>query len=81
MEVVTSLRKEQDEVYRKALDEMKKQIAEIDRRTEEEIQRVKSRLSALQDTKKALVAACAGIARILGETPAEENGEAVRLEA
>jgi hypothetical protein len=68
-------RKEQDEVYRKALDEMRRQIADIDRQTEEEIQRVKARLSALQETKKALVAASAGIVRILGEAAAEGAGD------
>jgi hypothetical protein len=64
-------RKEQDDVYRKALDEMRRQIADIDRQTEAEIQQVKARLSVLQETKKALLAAAAGIVRILGETAAD----------
>jgi hypothetical protein len=69
------LRKEQHETYRKALDEMRREIADIDRQTEEEIQRVKARLSALQETKKTLVAASAGIVRILGEAAADEDGD------
>jgi hypothetical protein len=71
-------RKEQDDVYRKALDEMRRQIADIDRQTEEEIQQVKARLSVLQENKKALLAASAGIVRILGEASAEQlPGETV----
>ncbi len=81
MDGVTPLRKEQDEVYRKALDEMKRQIADIDRRTEEEIRLVKAKLSALQDTKKTLVAACSGIGRILGQPSLEENEEISRPDA
>ena len=81
MDGTTPLRKEQDDVYRKAMDEMKRQIAEIDRQTEEEIQRVKARLSALQESKKALIAACSGIARIVGESPSEEQAEITPLEA
>ena len=75
------LRKEQHETYRKALDEMRREIADIDRQTEEEIQRVKARLSALQETKKTLVAASAGIVRILGEAAADEDGDETSPEA
>ena len=78
MEGFMPLRKEQDDVYRKALDEMKRQIAEIDHQTEEEIKRVKARLSVLQETKKSLIAACTGIARILGEPAGEEDEEIAR---
>ncbi len=81
MEGATPLRKEQDEVYRKALDEMKRQIADIDHRTEEEIRLVKAKLSALQDTKKILIAACSGITRILGQAPVEENEDMARPDA
>jgi len=80
MEGAMPLRKEQDEVYRNALDEMKRQIVEIDQQTEKEIQRVKAKLSALQETKKALVAACAGIARIVGEAAPESGEDATRPE-
>jgi hypothetical protein len=68
-------RKEQDEAYRKALDEMRRQIADIDRRTENEITQVKARLSALQETKKTLMAASAGIVRILGEAAADPEAD------
>jgi hypothetical protein len=76
-----SPRKEQDEVYRKALDEMRRQIADIDRQTEEEIHWIKTRLSALQETKKALLAASAGIVRILGESAPDEAGNGTPPEA
>ena len=81
MEGTTSLRKEQDDVYRKAMEEMRKQIAEIDRQTEDEIRRVKAKLSALQENKKSLIAACSGIARIMGESPADGEADAAPLEA
>jgi hypothetical protein len=70
-----TLRREQEELFRKTLDEMKRQIEDVDVRIEEEIAALKGRLSDLQSSKKTLVAAYRGMAKLLGEDAGPEVDE------
>ncbi|MBM3311743.1 MAG: hypothetical protein FJY80_09560 [Candidatus Aminicenantes bacterium] len=71
-----TLRREQEELFRKTLDEMRRQIGDIDGRIEEEIAALKGRLADLQATKKTMVAAYRGLAKLLGEDEGPEVEEA-----
>ena len=62
-----ALRREQEELFRKTLEEMKRQIDDIDGRIEGEIAALKTRLAELQVSKKSLLNAYRGMARLLGE--------------
>jgi hypothetical protein len=62
-----ALRREPEDLLRKTLDEMKRQIDEIDGRIEEEIAALKARLAEFQGSKKTLLSAYRGMARLLGE--------------
>jgi hypothetical protein len=62
-----TLRREQEDLYRKTMDEMKRQIDDVDIQIEEEITALKARLAELQDTKKSLMSAYRGMAKLLGE--------------
>jgi hypothetical protein len=76
-----TLRREQEELFRKTLDEMKRQVGDIDGRIEEEIAALKGRLADLQATKKTLVGAYRGLAKLLGEDEGLEVEEVRPVQA
>jgi hypothetical protein len=71
------LSKEQEELYRRTMDEVKRQLDDIDSQVEKELQKVREKLAHLQESKKSLKMVYDGTAKLLGiETETEEeNGE------
>jgi len=47
-----ALNKEQEEIYKKAMDEAKKELDSVDSNMQEEIQKARQKLAELQDSKK-----------------------------
>jgi|GEM_PF-127876 len=75
-----SLNKEQEQLYRKAMEEAKKQLDTIDDEMEREIQKARETLAKLQESKKSFSQLYEGAAHLLGleivkEEP-NENSEA-----
>jgi len=68
--------KEQEELFRKTMDEVKKQLDSIDSQVEQELQKVREKLAHLQESKKTLKMVYEGTARLLGiETDLEGEKE------
>ncbi|MDI6845906.1 MAG: hypothetical protein QME28_07185 [Candidatus Saccharicenans sp.] len=61
-----SLSKEQEELYKKTLEDVRAQLAAIDSEVEKELQRVRQTLAQLQEQKKSLKMVYDGIAKLLG---------------
>jgi len=70
-----TLRREKEDLFRQSLEEMKRQIDDIDVRVEEEIAGVKARLADLQGARKILANAYRGMAKLLGEEAGLEAEE------
>jgi uncharacterized protein YoxC len=71
-----SLNKDQEELYKKTMDEVRKQLDGIDEEVEKELQKVRKRLAELQESKKSLKMVMEGTAKLLGiEIEAEEEEE------
>jgi hypothetical protein len=71
-----ALSKEQEELYRKTMDEVRRQLDGIDAVVEQELQKVRERLAELQESKKSLKMVYEGTAKLLGIEPEldEANG-------
>ena len=71
-----ALSKEQEELYKKTMDEVKRQLDGIDAQVEQELQKVRERLAHLQESKKSLQMVFEGTAKLLGVEPEldEETG-------
>jgi len=68
------LSKEQEDLYKKTMSEVKHQLDHLDEEVEKELQKVRKRLADLQDSKKSLKMVYEGTARLLGlELEAEEE--------
>jgi ElaB/YqjD/DUF883 family membrane-anchored ribosome-binding protein len=75
-ENLMALNKEQEEIYRKAMDEAKKELDGVDSRMQEEIQKARQRLADLQDSKKHFRQIYEGTALLLGiQVEPEEKSE------
>lgn len=61
-----SISKEQEELYKKTLEDVRAQLAAIDGEVEKELQRVRQTLAQLQEQKKSLKMVYEGIAKLLG---------------
>jgi ElaB/YqjD/DUF883 family membrane-anchored ribosome-binding protein len=72
-ERVMHLNKEQEDLYRITIDEVKKQIEDIDGKIEKELQKVRERLAELQESKKSLKMIYGGMANILGVEVEQED--------
>jgi predicted nucleic acid-binding Zn-ribbon protein len=69
-----SITKEQEELYKKTLEDVRAQLAAIDAEVEKELQRVRQTLAQLQEQKKSLKMVYDGIAKLLGiESSLEEE--------
>ncbi len=69
-----SITKEQEELYKKTLEDVRAQLAAIDAEVEKELQRVRQTLAQLQEQKKSLKMVYDGIAKLLGiESNLEEE--------
>lgn len=60
-----ALNKEQEDLYRKTMEEAKAQLETIDDEMEKEIQRARERLAKLQDSKRSFRQLYEGAARLL----------------
>jgi len=71
-----ALTKEQEELYRKTMEEAKKQLEQIDSDMAKEIQKIRQKLAELQESKKSFRQIYEGAAQLLGiEVEPEEEGE------
>lgn len=71
--------KEQEELYRRTMEEVKYQLDHIDEEVEKELQKVRQRLAELQESKKSLRVVYEGMAKLLGievESYEDTNGTA-----
>ena len=75
------LSKDQEDLYKKAMDEAKKQIEDIDAQMEKEIQKTREKLAKLQESKGSFRQMYEGAAAVLGvevefeEEEGKEKGE------
>jgi len=58
--------KDQEELYKKTLEDVRSQLSDIDAEVEKELQRVRQTLAQLQEQKKSLKMVYEGIAKLLG---------------
>ncbi len=71
-----SLNKDQEDLYKKTMEEVKRQLDGIDEEVEKELQKVRKRLAELQESKKSLKMVMEGTAKLLGiEIEPEEEEE------
>lgn len=69
-----ALSKDQEEIYKKAMEAAKKELDSVDENMQEEIQKARQRLAELQDSKKQLRQVYEGTAQLLGlEIEPEED--------
>jgi ElaB/YqjD/DUF883 family membrane-anchored ribosome-binding protein len=70
------LTKEQEDLYKKTMNEAKTQLDGIDGEMEKELQKARERLAKLQESKKSFKQVYVGTAELLGiEVEIEENDE------
>jgi ABC-type Zn uptake system ZnuABC Zn-binding protein ZnuA len=77
-----ALNKEQEEIYKKVMDEAKKELDSVDSKMQEEIQKARQKLAELQESKKHYRQIYEGTALLLGievepeeETPLSQAGQ------
>ena len=74
-----ALTKEQEDLYRKTMADVKHQLDHLDEEVEKELQKVRKRLAELQESKKSLKMVYEGTAKLLGielESEDEAGSEA-----
>jgi ElaB/YqjD/DUF883 family membrane-anchored ribosome-binding protein len=80
-ENVMAINKEQEDIYKKAMNEAKKELDGVDSRMQEEIQKARQRLAELQESKKHYRQIYEGTALLLGiEVEPEEESELPQAE-
>jgi phage shock protein A len=66
--------KDQEDLYKRTMEDVRAQLAVIDSEVEKELQRVRQNLAQLQEQKKSLKMVYDGIAKLLGiESDLEEE--------
>ncbi|HVP91616.1 MAG TPA: hypothetical protein VMS75_10430 [Terriglobales bacterium] len=71
------LSKDQEELYKRTMGEVKRQLDNLDDEVEKELQKVRRRLAELQESKKSLKMVYEGTAKLLGiEVESEEDDNA-----
>jgi gas vesicle protein len=73
------LSKDQEELYKRTMGEVKRQLDNLDDEVEKELQKVRRRLAELQESKKSLKMVYEGTAKLLGievESEEEDTGDA-----
>lgn len=77
------LSKDQEELYKRTMEEVRNQLDHLDEEVEKELQKVRKRLAELQESKKSLKMVYEGTAKLLGieleAEEGEENNEASRM--
>jgi hypothetical protein len=77
-ESAMGLSKDQEELYKRTMDEVRRQLDNLDDEVEKELQKVRRRLAELQESKKSLKMVYEGTAKLLGievESEEEESGD------
>lgn len=77
-----SLSKDQEELYKRTMGEVRNQLDHLDEEVEKELQKVRKRLAELQESKKSLKMVYEGTAKLLGielEAEEEEGSEDSRM--
>jgi response regulator RpfG family c-di-GMP phosphodiesterase len=72
------LSKDQEELYKRTMGEVKRQLDNLDDEVEKELQKVRRRLAELQESKKSLKMVYEGTAKLLGievESEDEDTGD------
>ena len=69
------LNKEQEDLYKKTMEEVKRQLDGIDSQVEKELKKVRERLSELQEAKKSFKMIYEGTAKLLGVEPETDEDE------
>ena len=73
-----ALNPDQENLYKKTMQEVRKQLASIDAQIERELQIVREKLAALQESKKSYRLILEGTAKLLGlETELEDDEEKI----
>lgn len=73
-----ALNPDQENLYKKTMQEVRKQLGAIDAQIERELQIVREKLAALQESKKSYRLILEGTAKLLGlETDLEEDEEKI----
>lgn len=71
-----ALNKDQEELYKKTMEEAKKQLDGIEGQIEKELQKVREKLAELQESKKSFRMIYEGTAKLLGiESDLDEEEE------
>lgn len=72
-----ALSKEQEDLYRKTMADVKYQLDNLDQEVEKELQKVRKRLAELQESTKSLKMVYEGTAKLLGIElePEEDSGD------
>lgn len=71
-----ALSKEQEELYKKTMQEAKRQLESVDAMIEKELQKVREKLAELQESKKSYRMIYEGTAKLLGvESELEDEEE------
>jgi hypothetical protein len=79
-----ALSKDQEELYKRTMEEVRRQLDNLDDEVEKELQKVRRRLAELQESKKSLKMVYEGTAKLLGievEAEEEENGDSAAASA
>jgi len=74
-----TLTKQEEEIYKKAMDESKKKLESIDPEIEKEIQKTKEHLAKLQESKSSYRQIYEGGARLLGLDVKLEDDKETRI--
>ena len=69
------LNKEQENLYKKTMEEARKQLKDIDAQMEKEIQKLREKLAHIQESKKYFKQIYEGAAKLLGVEIEEEKKE------
>jgi hypothetical protein len=83
-ETEMGLSKDQEELYKRTMEEVKRQLDNLDDEVEKELQKVRRRLAELQESKKSLKMVYEGTGKLLGievEAEEEENGDSAAASA
>jgi len=75
------MNKDSEGLFRKTMEDVKKQMESIDERVEVELQKVREKLAELQEEKKNLRMVYEGTAKILGIEIEEETDDKVDAKA
>jgi hypothetical protein len=70
------LNKDQEELYKRTMGEVKRQLDNLDDEVEKELQKVRRRLAELQESKKSLKMVYEGTAKLLGIEVESEDEDA-----